>query len=105
VKTLRIALVASLFAASAWADDIPGLWKAKCSSCHGEDGKAQTKTGKKEKINDMTANDWQSNWTDDKMKKIIVEGSKDNSKMKPFKGKISEGDIEGLIKHIRTFKG
>jgi cytochrome c553 len=94
-----------LFAASAWADDIPALWKAKCASCHGEDGKAQTKTGKKEKINDMTAGDWQSNWTDDKMKKIIVEGSKDNNKMKPFKGKISDTEIDGLIKHIRSFKG
>jgi cytochrome c553 len=105
VKTLRIAVVACCFAASAWAGDIPGLWKAKCASCHGEDGKAQTKTGKKEKINDMTAADWQSTWTDEKMKKIILDGSKDNNKMKPFKGKISDEDIDGLIKHIRSFKG
>ena len=62
MKTLRIALVGSLFAVSAWADDIPALWKAKCASCHGEDGKAQTKTGKKEKINDMTSADWPAAW-------------------------------------------
>jgi mono/diheme cytochrome c family protein len=105
VKTLRLALLACCFAATAWADDIPALWKAKCASCHGEDGKAQTKTGKKEKIDDMTNPDWQTNWTDEKMKKIILDGSKDNTKMKAFKGKISDADVDGLIKHMRTFKG
>jgi cytochrome c553 len=104
VKTLRVALVASLFAASAWADDIPAVWKSKCASCHGDDGKAQTKTGKKEKINDMTVDAWQSEWTDEKMRKIINEGSKDNAKMKPFKSKLSADEIDGLIKHIRSFK-
>jgi cytochrome c553 len=104
VKTLRVAVVASLFAASAWADDIPAIWKSKCASCHGEDGKAQTKTGKKEKISDMTTADWQSEWTDEKMKKIIEDGSKDNNKMKPFKAKLKPDEIDGLIKHIRGFK-
>ncbi|MBK7857998.1 MAG: cytochrome c [Archangiaceae bacterium] len=105
MKTLRIALVACCFAASAWADDVPAIWKSKCESCHGADGKAQTKTGKKEKIEDMTAADWQTKWTDEKMKTIILEGSKDNTKMKAFKGKISDADVDGLIKHIRSFKG
>src|SRR3981189_2698286 len=100
-----MAIIAALFAASAWADDVPALWKAKCASCHGEDGKAQTKTGKKEKIEDMTSAEWQTHWTDEKMKKIILEGSKDNTKMKPFKTKISDSDVDGLIKHIRGFKG
>jgi len=104
LKTLRVALVASLFAASAWADDIAAVWKAKCGTCHGEDGKAQTKTGKKEKINDMTNPDWQEEWTDEKMRKIINAGSKDNSKMKAFKSKLSPEEIDGLIKHIRSFK-
>ena len=105
MRTLRIALVACCFAATAFAEDIPSLWKAKCASCHGEDGKAQTKQGKKHKIDDMTSADWQTNWTDEKMKTIIVEGSKDKKEMKAFKGKISDEDIDGLIKHIRTFKG
>lgn len=105
MKTLRIAIIACCFAATAWADDVPAIWKAKCASCHGEDGKAQTKTGKKEKIDDMTTAAWQTNWTDEKMKKMILEGSKDNTKMKAFKGKLSDADVDGLIKHIRAFKG
>jgi cytochrome c553 len=107
VKTLRFALIATLFATAAWADeaDIPAVWKAKCESCHGADGKAQTKQGKKHKIEDMTTADWQTNWTDEKMKKIIIEGSKDKKEMKPFKNKLSDAEIDGLIKHIRSFKG
>ena len=105
MKTLRFAVATSIFAASAWAGDVPALWKSKCSSCHGEDGKAQTKTGKKEKISDMTNADWQANWTDEKMKEMIVNGSKDNAKMKAFKGKLSDAEVDALIKHIREFKG
>ncbi len=53
----------------------------------------------------MTAADWQTEWTDDKMKVMINDGSKDNSKMKAFKTKLSPEEIDGLIKHIRSFKG
>lgn len=106
MKTIRIALVSLCFAASAFAaDDTAKLWKAKCASCHGEDGKAQTKQGKAEKIEDMTAAEWQQEWSDEKMKTIIWEGSKDNKKMKPFKDKLSEQQVDELIKHIRGFKG
>lgn len=104
MKTLRIAVIASLFAATAFAGDVPAIWKSKCESCHGADGKAETKTGKKEKIEDMTTAEWQGEWTDEKMKKVILEGGEHNKKMKPFKGKIEDADIDGLIKHIRGFK-
>jgi cytochrome c6 len=105
MKLLRAALLISFsFAAVAHADGVPEIWKAKCKSCHGEDGKADTKSGKKEKINDMTVASWQSEWTDAKMKTIIMDGSKDNKKMKPFKDKLSAEEVDGLIKHIRGFK-
>lgn len=105
MKTLRIALLSLSFAASAFAaDDTAKVWKAKCASCHGEDGKAQTKQGKAEKIEDMTTAEWQTEWTDEKMKTIILEGSKDNKKMKPFKGKLTDQQVDDLIKHIRGFK-
>ena len=105
MKLLRAALLLSFsFAAVAHADPVPEIWKAKCKSCHGETGKADTKNGKKEKINDMTVAAWQTEWTDEKMKTVILEGSKDNKKMKPFKDKLSAGEIDSLVKYIRTFK-
>ncbi len=105
MKLLRAALLISFsFAAVAHADSIPDIWKAKCKSCHGEGGKADTKQGIKEKIDDMTKAEWQTKWTDDKIKTVILEGSKDNKKMKPFKDKLSAEEVDGLIKHIRGFK-
>ena len=105
IKLLRTALLISFAVSSVvQADTIPELWKAKCKSCHGEDGKADTKTGKKEKIEDMTTAAWQKEWTDQKQKKMILEGSKDNKKMKPFKDKLSADEVEGLVKFIRGLK-
>ena len=80
------------------------LFQRECKSCHGEDGKADTKTGKKEKIADMTTDAWQKEWTDEKQKKMILDGSKDNKKMKPFKDKLSAEEVDGLVKFIRGLK-
>ncbi len=105
--TLRLAAIAAMFAFSsaAFAADAPALWKRHCKSCHGEDGKAQTKTGKEAKIEDMTTAEWQAEWTDAKMKTIILEGSKkDGSKMKAFKDKLKPDEVDALIAHTRAFK-
>ena len=52
---IRFALVLTLaLAANAYADEVKDVWNAKCKSCHGEDGKAKTKMGEKEKIPDFT---------------------------------------------------
>jgi cytochrome c6 len=106
MKLLRAALLISFsLSAIAHAETVPEIWKAKCKSCHGEAGKADTKTGKKEKIEDMTTEAWQKEWTEEKMKAIILEGSKDNKKMKAFKDKLSAEEVDGLIKFIRGLKG
>ncbi len=112
----RALLVAALtFSAFAHADDdVAALWKSKCKSCHGMEGKADTKEGKKLKIADMSTDKWQTEWTDDKIKDIVTHGKKDKSgewtKMKPFgpdapKDKqLTEAQIASLVKHLRTFK-
>ena len=90
------------FAAFA-ADDVGAIWKRDCKSCHGEVGKAETANGKKYKIEDMSSAAWQSEWTDEKIAKVVNEGIKD-TKMKAFKGKLTDEEIASLTKHIRTFK-
>jgi len=42
---------------------------------------------------------------DGDIKKVITDGSDSNSKMKPFKEKLSEQEIDSLVKYIRTLKG
>src|SRR6266852_8349982 len=67
----RLLVAASILAlslpAASFAGDPAETFKSKCSSCHGEDGKAQTKMGKKEKIPDFTTDKFQSGLTDAKI--------------------------------------
>ncbi len=101
--SLSAAFALSLAAAPAFADDSADLWKAKCRSCHGADGKADTKEGKKHQIDDISTEAWQSRHSDEKIRKAIADGVPD-TKMKAYKETLSEAEIDGLVKHIRTFK-
>jgi cytochrome c6 len=101
-----LACVASLaVAGSAWADTAEEIWTSKCKSCHGADGKAQTKEGRKDKIPDMTTPKWQAEMSDAEVRKIISDGSeKKGSKMKAFKDKLSAEEIDSLVTYCRQLK-
>ncbi|MFZ5469008.1 MAG: c-type cytochrome [Myxococcota bacterium] len=104
MKKLALAVllaVAVPFTALA-GDETAALYKKHCKSCHGMDGKADTKTGKKEKMTDISTAEWQSKNSDEKIFKVISNGEKD-TKMKPFKEKLSEDEIKGLVKFVRGF--
>ena len=90
---------------AAWADDTAeDVYRARCKGCHGDDGKAQTKIGLKEKIPDMTQAEWQKSKTDAEIKEVISSGSKDNKKMKAFKSKLTPGELDSLIPYVRAMK-
>jgi len=95
---LAVSLISS---GAALADDAADNWKAKCKSCHGEDGKAHTRMGQKEKIADFTSPEWQKHNSDDSIRDVIANGSKENAKMKAFKERLSPEEIDGLVKYIR----
>jgi mono/diheme cytochrome c family protein len=98
-------LVAS--AASAQADKkTERLWKAKCASCHGADGKAQTDQGKKMQVRDMANAAWQKEVSDDAMRKAIKDGvqrNKDGVKqeMEAFGDTLKPDQIDALVQFIR----
>jgi cytochrome c6 len=100
---LALAAAASLTAATAAEN-----WENHCASCHGEDGKAQTKQGKKLKIRDYTAAAVQAELKDDEMLKAILEGYFENGKerMKGFKDEFENPEKEGkdLVDFIRKLK-
>jgi mono/diheme cytochrome c family protein len=110
MKTLVLALTVLGSTAALAEADAPALWKQHCKGCHGDTGKADTKNGKKFKVEDMTTEDWQKNHKDDEMKKAITEGlpeSKEHEfqhKMKSFKDKLKPDEVDALVKHIRTLK-
>ena len=105
-----IAATSVLFSATALAETdkkTERLWKAKCSSCHGQAGKGDTEKGTQMKIPDMTTAEFQAQ-KDDDFKKAILNGVKTEKggvkkEMDPFKDLTPE-QVDALIAYIRTFK-
>lgn len=89
------------------AADVTENWNKHCASCHGKDGKAQTKAGKMADTKDLTDAAYQAGFTDEQAVKQIKEGVKDKNgkdRMKPFSGKLTDPEIQALVAHVRTFK-
>jgi cytochrome c6 len=87
-------------AAPVFAEDAAALYKSKCAACHGADGKGDTAVGKKMGVKDFH---------DPEVVKAsdadLIKTTKDGKgKMPSYNGKISDDDIKGLIKYIRTLK-
>lgn len=102
----RFALVMALsLATSAHAEAVADVWKAKCKSCHGDDGKAKTKMGEKESIVDLSQPSWQKAQTDADIREVIADGSPRNKRMKPYKDTLTPQQIDELVGYIRTLKG
>jgi cytochrome c6 len=100
--SLSLPLAAGLASAAPAADN----WDNSCASCHGADGKGQTKTGKKLKIKDYTDAKVQAELKDEEMSKAIADGVKADGKekMKAFKEELSADEIKDLVAYIRKFK-
>ena len=102
VASLALAFAAGAAQAAPAADN----WDNHCASCHGVDGKAQTKTGKKLKLRDYTDAKVQAALKDDAMIKATADGVTvdGKEKMKAFKEELSADEIKDLVAHIRKFK-
>jgi mono/diheme cytochrome c family protein len=85
------------------ANAAPDKWK-NCAKCHGDDGKGKTKMGEKLKVGDMTTAEWQDKHKDADMKKVVRAG--DPKVKMPASGtdKLSDAEIDELVKYIRTLK-
>src|SRR4051794_37755880 len=91
---------------AARAADVKALYEKECTKCHGDDGKGQTKMGKKLNAKDYTDAKVQAEIKDDAAFKAIKEGLKDKEDktlMKPLEG-ASDDDIKALIAYMRAFK-
>ena len=104
----RLLAAAALLAFCSWASaaDATANWENHCASCHGPDGKGETKQGKKLKIKDLTDAAYQGSFTDEDAFKAIKDGVKDDSgkqKMKPIEG-LSDEEMKALVAYVRGLK-
>lgn len=74
------------------------VYKAKCASCHGPDGKGETAAGKATKARDICADEAKKEtdaaWTD-----IIVKGK---NKMPAYDKKITEAEVKDVVAYMRS---
>ncbi|HET7537594.1 MAG TPA: cytochrome c [Candidatus Didemnitutus sp.] len=110
MKTSVLRLAVLTFSAlfiSTYASATPAAenWENSCASCHGADGKGQTKQGKKLKVKDYTDSSALAKFTDEELAKATANGVTVDGKerMKAFKDELSAEDIAGLVKYIREF--
>ncbi len=105
-KIVLTSLVLSLGTGIALAAPAADNWDNLCASCHGVDGKAQTKTGKKLKLRDYTDAKVQAELTDAAMIQATAGGVKidGKEKMKGYKAQLSSDEINDLVAYIRKFK-
>lgn len=85
---------------------IVGLFKRECSSCHGVDGKGETRAGKRAGVKDFTDAAYQATWTDEEAFQVVSTATKDGKELrnkKPFAGKLTEEQIRLLVEHVRSF--
>jgi mono/diheme cytochrome c family protein len=82
------------------------LWDKNCASCHGKDGRGDTKMGKKVDVKDYTDPKFQAEYKEEKGIKSIKEGltEKGKERMKSYAEKLSEEEIKALAAYVRTFK-
>jgi mono/diheme cytochrome c family protein len=73
------------------------MYKAKCASCHGPDGKGETAAGKATKARDICSeevkNESDAAWTD-----IIVKGK---NKMPSYDKKVTDAERTDVIAYMR----
>lgn len=80
------------------AQDTAGTYKAKCSACHGADGKGETAMGKKFGLKDLASPDVQK-MSDDELTAIISDGK---DKMPSYKKSLKPEQVKELVGYIRS---
>lgn len=77
------------------------IFQRRCALCHGEDAKANTPTGERLGVRDLTEENWQKVTKDEEILKILRQGKE---KMPAFGRTLSAQDLSDLLAYIRGLK-
>jgi cytochrome c553 len=100
-----LALAFAGLALTAFGADAAANWSEHCAKCHGDDGKGQTKMGKKLSIADISDAKVQAKFTDEEAVKAMKDGVNKDGKqaMKPIEG-LNDADMKALVGYVRGLK-
>jgi len=74
------------------------VYKGKCATCHGPEGKGETPVGKATKARDFCSEEVQKE-TDEEWMAIVVKGK---NKMPAYDKKLTDAEIKDAIAYIRS---
>lgn len=97
---LGLAVMLVLPTLSAAQDSSADLYKAKCAMCHGADGKASSGMGKTMGLKPLSDPEVQG-MSDADLAALITNGK---GKMPAMKGKLTDDQIKGLVKYVKSMK-
>ena len=97
MKKLAVILAVAL-AGTALAEDGAALYKAKCASCHGAEGKGDTPVGKALKVKPLAG----TKLSTGEIEKVAAEG-RPGTKMLAIKG-LSADQYKAIAAHVKTLK-
>ena len=83
----------------------PENYKKHCTVCHGADGKAQTRLGRKSGAKDLSDKAALAKLSDDEVFKTIKLGRKNDKgeeKMEAFSDDLTDPEITELVAFVRT---
>lgn len=96
--SLALAVMLTLTSPLRAQDDAAALYKSKCVSCHAADGSGNTPVGTKlgvKSVNDPEmAKQSDAEWID-----VTKKGK---GKMPAYDGKLTDGQIKGLVTYMRS---
>ena len=98
--TLPILAILLLISTGSMAETVAETYKTTCAMCHGAEGKGDTALGKNLHAKDLTSDEVQKK-SNEELSTIIVKG-KEN--MPGFEGRLTQAQINGLVKFIRSLK-
>ena len=81
------------------AQDAAGLYKAKCSACHGADGKGDTPDGERRWDCGISASPEVQKMSDDELTAVIADGK---NKMPSYKKSLKAEQVKELVGYIRS---
>jgi mono/diheme cytochrome c family protein len=77
------------------------LYRKQCSACHGLDGRAQTSKGKFSHARDLS---WHDDVTDERMFNSIMNGRNVRGTMPASGDRLSEAEVNLLVKFVRELR-
>lgn len=90
---------ATIFSEQARSDDkSAAVYKQKCVSCHGADGKGETPAGKAMKVSSFASPET-GKMSDDELAGVIANGK---GKMPKYGASMKPDEIKAMVAYIRT---